>query len=105
MERGGNNIIQCSSIDLLVFHGALPAYWLVNTRSKHSKTRIMKDKIKQTILYILEQKRREGDVLPFATSIEVAHLLNMNALDVEKIADGIEGIVKGRTLNHEWYYE
>ena len=64
----------------------------------------MKDKIKQTILDILEQKKRDGDVLPFATSIEVAHLLHMNALEVEKIAQEIEGIEKGRTLNHEWYY-
>ena len=64
----------------------------------------MKDKIKQTILDILEQKKRNGDVLPFATSIEVALLLHMNALEVEKIAQEIEGIEKGRTLNHEWYY-
>ena len=65
----------------------------------------MKDKIKQTILDILAQKRRDGDVLPFATSIEVAHLLHMNALEVEKIAEEIEGIVRGKTLNHEYYYE
>ena len=65
----------------------------------------MKDKIKQAILTILEQKRRNGDVPPFATSIEVAHLLHMNALDVEKIAEDIEGIVKGKTLNEEYYYE
>ena len=64
----------------------------------------MKGKIKQTILTILEQKRRDGDVLPFATSIEVAHLLHMNALEVEKIAQDIEGIEKGKTLNHDWYY-
>ena len=64
----------------------------------------MIDKIKQAILDILEQKRRDGDVLPFATSIEVAHLLHMNALEVEKIAQDIEGIEKGKTLNHEWYY-
>ena len=66
---------------------------------------MMKDKIKQAILNIIEQKRRDGDVLPFATSIEVAHLLNMNALDVEQMAEGIEGIVRGRTLNHDWYHE
>lgn len=64
----------------------------------------MKDKIKQTILTILEQKKRDGDVLPFATSIEVAHLLHMNALEVEEIAKDIEGFEKGRTLNHDWYY-
>lgn len=63
----------------------------------------MKDKIKQTILDILAEKKRNGDVLPFATSIEVAHLLHMNALEVEKIAQEIEGIEKGRTLNNEWY--
>jgi hypothetical protein len=66
----------------------------------------MKDKIKQTILDILDQKKRDGDVLPFATSIEVAHLLKMNALEVEKMSEGIDGIISGRTLNNEWcYYE
>lgn len=65
----------------------------------------MKELIHKAILTILEQKRRNGDVLPFATSIEVAHLLHMNALEVEKIAEDIEGIVKGKTLNYEYYYE
>jgi hypothetical protein len=65
----------------------------------------MKQKIKQAILDILSEKRANGDVLPFATSIEVAHLLHMNAVEVEKIAKGIEGIVRGRTLNHDYYYE
>ena len=65
----------------------------------------MKDKVKQAILTILQNKQRNGDVLPFATSIEVAHLLKMSALEVEKIAQGIDGIVRGRTLNHEYYYE
>ena len=66
---------------------------------------IMKQQIYDTILSILAEKRADGDVLPFATSIEVAHRLHMNAQEVEKIAKGIEGIVKGRTLNHEYYYE
>lgn len=65
----------------------------------------MKDKIHQTILSILAEKRASGDVLPFATSIEVAHRLHMNAVEVEKIAQGIEGIVRGRTLNYEWYHQ
>lgn len=64
----------------------------------------MKDKIKQTILDILSNKRANGDVLPFATSIEVAHLLHMNAVEIEKLAKDIDGIVAGKTLNHEWYY-
>jgi hypothetical protein len=64
----------------------------------------MKDKIKQTILDILAENKRDGDVLPFASSIEVAHLLHMNALEVEKTAQEIEGIEKGKTLNHDWYY-
>lgn len=63
-----------------------------------------KDKIKQAILTILERKRKDGDVLPFATSIEVALLLHMNAQEVERLAKDIEGIEKGKTLNHEWYY-
>lgn len=65
----------------------------------------MKSKIKQTILSILAEKRADGDVLPFATSIEVAHRLKLGAREVEEIAKGIEGIVKGRTLNYEWYHE
>lgn len=65
----------------------------------------MKDKIHQTILSILADKRANGDVLPYATSIEVAHLLHMNALEVEDIAKDIEGVVKGKTLNHAYYYE
>lgn len=51
----------------------------------------MKDKIKQTILSILEEKRANGDVLPCVTSIEVAHRLKMSAVDVERMAEGIEG--------------
>lgn len=65
----------------------------------------MKDKIKQTILSVLAENRADGDVLPFATSIEVAHRLKLGAWQVEEIAQGIEGIVKGRTLNYEWYHE
>lgn len=65
----------------------------------------MKDKIKQTILSILEEKRANGDVLPFANSIEVAHRLHIGAWQVDEIAQGIEGIVRGRTLNYEWYHE
>lgn len=65
----------------------------------------MKDKIKLTILSILAEKRADEDVLPFATSIEVAHRLKLGAREVEEIAQEIEGIVKGRTLNYEWYYE
>ena len=48
----------------------------------------MKDKIKQTILNILSEKRAYGDVLPFATSIEVAHRLHLSAFQVEEIAKG-----------------
>lgn len=65
----------------------------------------MKQKIKQTILDILAEKRANGNVLPYAMSIEVAHRLHMNALEVEKIAAEIDGIQKGKTLNHECYYE
>ena len=64
----------------------------------------MKEKIRKAILSILEQKKRNGDVLPYATSIEVAHVLKMGAVEVERLAEGIDGIVKGKTLNHEYYY-
>lgn len=63
----------------------------------------MKNMVKQAILDIVTEKRANGDVLPFATSIEVAHRLNLGAWQVEEIAKGIEGIVRGRTLNYEWY--
>ena len=65
----------------------------------------VKEKIKLSIQRVLAKKKEEGEVLPYATSIEVALLLKMNAEDVEKIAQDIEGMVKGRTLNHEYYYE
>ncbi len=64
----------------------------------------MKNKVHETILGIIAEKKREGEVLPFATSIEVAHRLKMNALEVEKIAAEIEGIVRGRTINGDYYY-
>ena len=64
-----------------------------------------RDKVRQAILAILDKKRRDGDVLPYATSIEVAHLLHMNAIEAERIAEGIEGIQKGKGLNHDYYYE
>lgn len=63
----------------------------------------MKEKIRRAVVSITEEKRRNGEALPYATSIEVALLLGMNALEVESMAQGIEGIVKGRTLNGEWY--
>ena len=40
----------------------------------------MRNKIKQAILDILAEKKRDGDVLPFATSIEVAHLHSYECL-------------------------
>lgn len=63
----------------------------------------MKQQIHNTILSILAEKRADGDVLPYATSIEVAHRLNISAWQVERYE--IEGIVKGRTENGEYYYE
>lgn len=66
---------------------------------------IIKQQIHDAILSILAEKRADGDILPFATSIEVAHRLRIGASEVEEIAKGIEGIVRGRTLNYEYYYE
>ena len=65
----------------------------------------MKQQIYNAILDIIAEKRANGDVLPYAMSIEVAHRLHMNALEVEKIAATIDGIEKSRTLNHDCYYE
>ena len=64
----------------------------------------MKQRIKEAILSILEAKKQDGDVLPYATSIEVAHLLKMKAVEVERWTTGIEGIERGKTSNHEFYY-
>lgn len=65
----------------------------------------MKQQIYNAILDIIAEKRANGDVLPYAMSIEVAHRLHMNAQEVEKIAAEIDGIEKGRTINHDCYYE
>lgn len=60
-------------------------------------------KIRDTIFLILAQKRATGNVLPFATSIEVAHRLKLGAWQVEEQVRRIEGIVVGRTINQEYY--
>lgn len=64
----------------------------------------MKERIRQTIFDILEEKKANGDVLPYAMSIEVAHRLHLGMVQVEQIAKDIEGITKGKTLNGEYYY-
>lgn len=65
----------------------------------------MKQQVHETIQAIIAEKIADGDVLPYAMSIEVAHRLRMNALEVERIAVEIEGIVRGRTINGDCYYE
>jgi hypothetical protein len=66
---------------------------------------MMKQLIRDTILSVLAEKRSDGEVLPFVTSIEVAERMKMPVSEVEKIAEGIEGMVKGRTEEYEYYYE
>lgn len=66
---------------------------------------MIKDDIRKTILLILEKKRRNGDVLPYATSIELAPMLKMSVAEVERIAKDIDGIVVGRTDEYVFYYE
>jgi hypothetical protein len=66
---------------------------------------MMKQLIRGTILSVLAEKRSDGEVLPFVTSIEVAERMKMPVSEVEKIAEGIEGMVKGRTEEYEYYYE
>ena len=63
----------------------------------------MKSKIKQAILRILADKRADGEVLPYATSREVASLLRMSVREVERIAKNIE-IERSRTIDCECYY-
>lgn len=65
----------------------------------------MEDRIRDAILSIIREKRSGGDVLPYATSIEVARRLRMNAAQVEEMARDIKGIASGRTINYDYYYE
>lgn len=65
----------------------------------------MTEKVREAILTVIERKRRDGDVLPYATSVEVAHLLRMEVDEVERIAEQAEGITKGRTSDYSWYHE
>lgn len=60
--------------------------------------------IKQIILSLLERKRREGDVLPFVTSIELAEHMKVSVREAEEAAKDVE-IAKGRTEEYEYYYE
>ena len=64
----------------------------------------MKSKIKQAILRILADKRADGEVLPYATSREVASLLRMSVREVERVAKDIE-IERSRTTDCECYYQ
>lgn len=64
----------------------------------------MTEKVYQAILKILADKRADGEVLPYATSREVASLLHMSVREVERIAKNIE-IERSRTIDCECYYE
>lgn len=64
----------------------------------------MKRKVLDAILAILADKRADAEVLPFATSREVALLLNISVSEVERMAKDID-ITKGRTEEYEYYYE
>ena len=64
----------------------------------------MRSKVKDAILKIIADKRADGEVLPYATSREVASLLHMSAREVERIAKDIE-IERSRTTDCECYYE
>lgn len=63
----------------------------------------MKDKIEKAIRRIIRKKYADGEILPCAHSIEVAHKLKMNTRDVELIAKDIEGIITHLTINGEYY--
>ena len=65
----------------------------------------MKQLIKSAILYVIEWKRAHGDVLPCATSFEVADRLKMKIKDVERLAKDIEGIQTVETNIYDCYYE
>lgn len=64
----------------------------------------MTEKVHQAILKILADKKADGEVLPYATSREVASLLRMSVREVERIAKDIE-IERSRTIDCECYYE
>ena len=63
-----------------------------------------KEDVRQAIFGILADKRADGEVLPFATSKEVALLLYISVSEVERMAKDID-ITKGRTEEYEYYYE
>lgn len=66
----------------------------------------MIEEVKKTILSILSEKRAEGDVLPYVTSVEVARFLSLDVKRVEAVAFAIEGIEVVRTQSGECcYYE
>lgn len=65
---------------------------------------VMKQKVLDAILAILADKRADGEVLPFATSSEVALLLNISVSEVERMTKDVD-ITKGRTEEYEYYYE
>lgn len=65
----------------------------------------MKEKIKQAILSIVEEKRRGGDVLPYATSEEVARRLHEDERRVRAEAAKLKGIAVARKEGIECYYE
>ena len=65
----------------------------------------MKQKVRQAILRILANKRADGEVLPYATSIEVASLLRMSVREVERIAKDIEDVEKATVTDCVCYYQ
>jgi hypothetical protein len=63
----------------------------------------MKERITEAINSIIAFKESAGEAFPCAHSVEVANKLKMNALDVEVIANDIEGVICHRTINGAYY--
>lgn len=63
----------------------------------------VKDKILDAIHLIVNRKLNSGEAFPCAHSIEVAHILKMNAREVEIIAQDIEEIKIHLTINGAYY--
>lgn len=63
----------------------------------------MEGKILDAVRSIIDRKVNSGEAFPCAHSIEVAHVLKMNAREVEVIAKNIKEIKTHLTINGEYY--
>ena len=63
----------------------------------------MKEKIKETIERIIQEKSAANEAFPCAHSVEIALRLKMSAREVEFLAKDIDGITTHLTINGAFY--